>query len=72
MSPIDYSAIVARFDQLPDDAIVPDPAAAKVLGTSVWTLRRHNIVPPIEITSRRRGRRAGDIRAFARGQLTPA
>jgi hypothetical protein len=62
----DYDAIVAAADNLPDAAIIPDQAAAKLLGISVWTLRRNNPVPPIETSPRRRGRRLGLIRALGR------
>jgi hypothetical protein len=67
MHPIDYAAIVSRFGSLPDDAIIIDPAAAILLGISIWTLRRNNPVPPVQITPSRRGRRAGDIRTLVRG-----
>src|SRR5215813_8068088 len=43
--------------RLPDAAILPDCAAALLLGISVWTLRRNNPVPPVQITDRMRGRR---------------
>jgi hypothetical protein len=55
------------FDNLPNDAIVPDKVAAELLGVSIWTLRRNNPVPAIQVSERRRGRRAGDIRAKVRG-----
>jgi hypothetical protein len=67
MRATDYTAIVAKFSDLPDDAVVPDPAAALLLSISPWTLRRNNPVRPIQISQRCRGRRAGDIRAFVRG-----
>ena len=35
-----------NFDLLPDDAIVPDAQAAKLLSISPWTLKRVNPVPP--------------------------
>jgi hypothetical protein len=56
------------FDALPDDAIVPDPNAALVLGVSPWTLKRHDIVPRVQITPKLTGRRAGNLRAVARGK----
>jgi hypothetical protein len=58
---------LANFDRLPDDAIVPDPVAAKILAISIWTLRRNNPVPARQITERRGGRRVGDLRAKVRG-----
>jgi hypothetical protein len=54
--------MIARADQLPDAAILPDPAAALLLGISVWSLRRNDPEPPVMITPYRRGRRLGDIR----------
>ncbi|MGP0083600.1 MAG: transcriptional regulator [Steroidobacteraceae bacterium] len=63
---------LANFDKLPDDAIVLDPVAAKILGVSIWTLRRNNPVPARQISERRRGRRAGDLRKLIRGELQPA
>jgi hypothetical protein len=56
------------FDALPDDAIVPDPMAALVLGVSWWTLQRNPVVPRIQLSPKRFGRRAGDLRALARGE----
>ena len=57
-----------HFDALPEDAVVADPVAAAVLGFSVRTLKRNASVPPVQLSPRRTGRRAGDIRALARGQ----
>jgi hypothetical protein len=64
------AAKMARFDSLPDDAIVDDPVAAAMLSISVWTLRRSNPVPQHQLSERRRGRRVGDIRAKVRGTIT--
>jgi hypothetical protein len=61
-----YLAMIARADRLPDAAILPDPAAALLMGISIWTLRRNNPVPAVQITARCRGRRLGDIRAMGR------
>ncbi|MBO0755439.1 MAG: hypothetical protein J2P54_06230 [Bradyrhizobiaceae bacterium] len=66
MAAVDYAAIVEGADELPDAAIIPDPAAAMLMGISIWTLRRRNPVPPIQITPFRRGRRMGDIRRLGR------
>jgi hypothetical protein len=60
-------AKIKAFDELPNDAIVPDPVAAAVLNLSVWTLRRNNPTPQIPLSARRKGRRVGDIRALVRG-----
>jgi hypothetical protein len=64
MPATDHDAIVAAVDKLPDAAIIPDEAAARLMGISVWTLRRNNPVPAINISPRRRGRRLGAIRAL--------
>jgi hypothetical protein len=60
---------LAEYDVLPDDAIVSDTVAAKILSISVWTLRRENPVPARQISERRRGRRVGDLRAKVRGTV---
>jgi hypothetical protein len=53
---------LADYDALPDDAIVPDLVAAKILSISIWTLRRENPVPARQISERPRGRRVGEGR----------
>lgn len=58
-----------RFDDLPDNCVIKDPLAALVLSTSVWTLRRSNPIPKIQISERCYGRRVGDIRRKLRGEL---
>lgn len=70
-TPVDYRAMIAHVDGLPDDALLPDPAAALLLGISVDTLRRSNPVPPIQVAPRCRSRRLGDIRKRYR-QALPA
>ena len=67
----DANSLVLNFDQLPDDAILNDYAAARILGVSVWTLRRTAPVPKRQISERRYGRRVGDIRAKVRGKWKP-
>jgi hypothetical protein len=67
----DADSLVSNFDQLPDDAILNDHAAARILGVSVWTLRRAAPVPKRQISERRYGRRVGDIRAKVRGKWKP-
>jgi hypothetical protein len=57
-----------NFDLLPDDAIVPDAQAAKLLSISPWTLKRTNPVPPVQVSERRRGRRVGNLRNLIRGR----
>jgi hypothetical protein len=68
----DLEEILRSVDDLPDDAILPDPASAKVMGISVSTLKRLNPVPSIKVSQRIRGRRLGDIRALSRGRRVPA
>jgi hypothetical protein len=68
MSPTTISERLAEYPLLPDDSVIPDRVAAKVLGISVWTLRRENPIPPVQVSERRRGRRVGDIRAKVRGE----
>jgi hypothetical protein len=63
-----HQTIFEQFDRLPDDAIVPDPVSAAILGMSSWTLNRTNPVPKRQISERIGGRRAGDLRALARGE----
>ena len=63
---------LAQFDSLPDDAIAPDRFAAAILGVSIWTLNRTNPVPKRQISERISGRRAGDLRALARGEAIAA
>jgi len=67
MRAIDLYARLAAFDRLPDAAIVPDAVAAAVLGISEDTLKRNNPVPWRQVSERRGGRCAGDIRALTRG-----
>jgi hypothetical protein len=63
MSPMrKISADLVGFDRLPDDAVVDDRVAAKLLNISIWTLRRSNLVPQRRISERRHGRRVGDLR----------
>ena len=61
-----------NFDALPDDCIVGDGIAALVFGISVWTLRRRNPIPRIQLSERKYGRRAGDIRRKVRGETATA
>jgi hypothetical protein len=60
------------FDVMPDDAVVDDRVAAAVLGISVRTLKRNDSVPPVQLSTRRMGRRVGSIRALARGEKPAA
>jgi hypothetical protein len=64
--------IVASFDQLSNDAIVPDEVTARIFNISPWTLRRTGLLPYRQISERFKGNRVGDIRAIARGKAVPA
>jgi hypothetical protein len=59
------SATIKRFDDLPDDAVVPRRVTAAVLHMSERTVQRS--IPTIKLSTRRRGNRVGDIRKIARG-----
>jgi hypothetical protein len=72
MPPTTICEKLTEYSTLPDDSVVPDVIAAKVLGISVWTLRRGNPVPAVQISERRRGRRVGDLRAKVRGDSATA
>lgn len=72
MKPLTALELIKNFDQLPDDAVVPDRVTCLILGVSEWTFRRD---PPknlrrVPLSARRVGRRVGDIRAFVRGTAT--
>lgn len=71
MSP-DVVKKLQAFDTLPNDSVVADPVAAAVLNISLRTLRRNNPVRSIKLTTRRVGRRVGDIRALLQGGLAAA
>jgi hypothetical protein len=61
--------LLQNFAALPDDVLVPPKVAALVLGESEWTLRRHPVLPRVQLSPRRYGHRVGDLRAYARGVL---
>jgi hypothetical protein len=61
--------IVRRFDELPDDAIIPPKPTAIILATSDRNLRRNPPIPKRKISDRIVGFRAGDIRALIRGAV---
>jgi hypothetical protein len=61
---------IKRIAALPDDCIIDDSVAALLLNMSVWTLRRNNPVPAVQLSARKRGRRLGNIRNLSRGDLT--
>ena len=68
MRRVDVSVKLREFVNLPDDAIVSDALAAAILDISEDTLKRSSPVPWRQISSRRGGRRAGDLRALVRGE----
>lgn len=68
----DPSTIVAHFDRLPDDALVPPPVAAILLNCTDRHLRRDPPIPRRRISERVVGFRVGDIRALIRGLPVPA
>ena len=49
----DIADIVRRFDQLPDDAVVPTRVTAAVHGVSPRTVRR--IYPSVQLSPNRKG-----------------
>jgi hypothetical protein len=66
--PTDVAKIIREFDSYPDAKIIPDLAAAALLGIDIATLNRTNVVPRINISDRRKGRRVGDLRALGKPQ----
>jgi hypothetical protein len=68
----DIQAILKRVPELPDEAIIPDPAAAILVGMSESSLRRTNPVPKIKTGPRTGGRNLGDIRALTRRSRSAA
>jgi hypothetical protein len=63
--------IVRRFDELPNDALIPPKPTAIILSTTDRNLRRNPPIPKRQIGARAVGFRVGDIRALVRGN-TPA
>jgi hypothetical protein len=63
--------ILKRFDELPDDALVPPRVAAVVLGVSERTVRRHPPAPFVQVSPQCRNLRVGNIRAKSQGQSPP-
>jgi len=68
----DIEAILKRVPELPDEAILPDPVSALIIGVSTRTLRRRNSPPKVQTGPRTGGRRLGDIRALGRPVLAGA
>jgi hypothetical protein len=62
----DIAEILRRFDQLPDDAIVPSRVTAAIHGVSTRTVRRN--YPSVQLTPNRKGQRVGTLRAMSRAE----
>jgi hypothetical protein len=63
-----YEAL-ARFNALPDDAVLPSQVTAIILGVSERSVRYHPNLPRVQITRQRYGQRVGDIRKLCREGL---
>jgi hypothetical protein len=61
--------ILRRFDQLPDDAVVPTAVTAAVHGVSPRTVRRRYL--SVQLSPNRKGQRVGTIRAMSRAERLP-
>jgi hypothetical protein len=62
----DLHEALARFNVLPDDAVLPSQVTAIILGVSERTIRYHPNLPRVQISRGRYGQRVGDIRKLAR------
>jgi hypothetical protein len=58
--------ILRRFDELPDDAVVPTAVTALLHGISAQTVRK--IYPSVQLSPNRKGQRVGTIRAMSRNE----
>jgi vacuolar-type H+-ATPase catalytic subunit A/Vma1 len=58
--------LVRRFDELPNDAVVPSAVTAKVHNVSERTVRR--AYPSVELSKNRKGQRVGTLRAMSRAE----
>ena len=65
----DLHEALARFNVLPDDAVLPSQVTAIILGVSERTIRYHPNLPRVQISRGRYGRRVGDIRKLCRDGL---
>jgi len=63
--------LVKRFDELPDDCVLPDKAVSLILGVSDRTTRYRLDLPRVQISQKRYGRRVGDVRALIRKGRDP-
>jgi hypothetical protein len=66
--PADIAKIIREFDSYSDAKIIPDLAAAQILGIDIATLNRNNPVPRINLSEGRKDRRVGDLRALGKPQ----
>jgi hypothetical protein len=62
----DLHEVLARFNVLPDDAVLPSQVTAIILGVSERTIRYHPHLPRVQISPARYGQRVGDIRKLCR------
>jgi ABC-type proline/glycine betaine transport system ATPase subunit len=58
--------IVRRFDELPDDAVIPSEATAIIHSVSPRTVRR--TYPSVQLSPGRKGQRVGTLRAMSRNE----
>jgi hypothetical protein len=65
----DLHEALARFNVLPDDAVLPSQVTAIILGVSERTIRYHPNLPRVQISRGRYGQRVGDIRKLCREGL---
>jgi hypothetical protein len=70
--PSDIHETLARFNVLPDDAVLPSQVTAIILGVSERTIRYHQHLPRVQISRGRYGQRVGDIRKLCREGITAA
>jgi hypothetical protein len=57
----DLHEALARFNVLPDDAILPSRLTGIILGVSERTIRYHPNLPRVQISRGRYGQRVADI-----------
>jgi hypothetical protein len=62
----DLPEALARFNVMPDDAVLPSQVTAIILGVSERTIRYHPNLPRVQISRGRYGQRVGDIRKLCR------
>jgi hypothetical protein len=62
----DITEILQRFDDLPNDAVVPTRVVALLHAVSDRTVRRE--YPVVRLTPNRTGVRVGDLRAMSRNE----